>query len=296
MAGAGGFDHNAQSLRVVTRIEGRYAAFDGLNLTWETLEGIAKHNGPLTDREGNGIGRYRDGLPHAIRVHSAQQDLELWSHASAEAQVAAISDDIAYDVHDLDDGLRARMFTLDDIAGLPLVGEALASVRGRYPGLDVPRTVNEVLRLVITLLIEDVVAESTRRAQAAGVASAEDVRALGAPIVAFSDAMRQKEKALKGFLFPRMYRHERVQPHHGRGAGGHPRSVRLFHQPPEGPAALLAGRYRDAGRRAPRPPRLRLHRGHDRPLRPRPTTPASATRHRTCVRRAGNRTRLDPIP
>jgi dGTPase len=210
MAGQGGFDHNAQSLRVVTRIEGRYAAFDGLNLTWETLEGIAKHNGPLTDREGNGIGRYRDGLPHAIRVHSAQQDLELWSHASAEAQVAAISDDIAYDVHDLDDGLRARMFTLDDIAGLPLVGEALASVRGRYPGLDVPRTVNEVLRLVITLLIEDVVAESTRRAQAAGVASAEDVRALGAPIVAFSDAMRQKEKALKGFLFPRMYRHERV--------------------------------------------------------------------------------------
>ncbi len=210
MAGQGGFDHNAQSLRVVTRIEGRYAAFDGLNLTWETLEGIAKHNGPLTDREGNGIGRYRDGLPHAIRVHSAQQDLELWSHASAEAQVAAISDDIAYDVHDLDDGLRARMFTLDDIAGLPLVGEALASVRARYPGLDVPRTVNEVLRLVITLLIEDVVAESTRRAQAAGVASAEDVRALGAPVIAFSDAMREKEKALKGFLFPRMYRHERV--------------------------------------------------------------------------------------
>ncbi|MEP9353362.1 deoxyguanosinetriphosphate triphosphohydrolase [Xanthobacter sp. KR7-65] len=210
MAGQGGFDHNAQSLRVVTRIERRYAAFDGLNLSWETLEGIAKHNGPLTDRAGNGIGRYRDGLPHAIRAHTALQDLELWSHASAEAQVAAISDDIAYDVHDLDDGLRARMFTLDDIAGLPLVGEALGEVRARYAALDVPRTVNEVLRRVITCLIEDVVEESGRIAQEAGVACADDVRALGRPVIAFSDGMRQKEKALKGFLFPRMYRHERV--------------------------------------------------------------------------------------
>ncbi|MDI4657601.1 deoxyguanosinetriphosphate triphosphohydrolase [Xanthobacter autotrophicus] len=210
MAGQGGFDHNAQSLRVVTRIERRYAQFDGLNLTWETVEGIAKHNGPLTDREGRGIGRYLGGLPHAIEVYSAQQDLELWSHASAEAQVAAISDDIAYDVHDLDDGLRAHMFTLDDLAGLPLVGEALGEVRGLYPGLGVARTVNEVLRRVITRLIEDVVAEGTRRAEAAGVASAADVRALDHPVIAFSDAMGQKEKALKAFLFPRMYRHERV--------------------------------------------------------------------------------------
>ncbi|MFG1304342.1 deoxyguanosinetriphosphate triphosphohydrolase [Xanthobacter autotrophicus] len=211
MAGHGGFDHNAQSLRVVTRIERRYAQFDGLNLTWETLEGIAKHNGPLTGRDGRGIGRYLGGLPHAIEVHSAQQDLELWSHASAEAQVAAISDDIAYDVHDLDDGLRAHMFTLDDLAGLPLVGEALGEVRGLYPGLGVARTVNEMLRRVITRLIEDVVAEGSRRAGMAGVASAQEVRALDHPVIAFSDAMRQKEKALKAFLFSRMYRHERVE-------------------------------------------------------------------------------------
>ncbi|QRG05300.1 deoxyguanosinetriphosphate triphosphohydrolase [Xanthobacter dioxanivorans] len=210
LKGQGGFDHNAQSLRVVTRIERRYAQFDGLNLTWETLEGIAKHNGPLTDRQGRGIGRYRDGLPHAIRVHSAQQDLELWSHASAEAQAAAIADDIAYDVHDFDDGLRAGMFTLDDLAELPLLGEAIAEVRQRYRGLDLPRTVNEVFRRVITRLIEDVVAESERRADAAGVASAEAVRALDGPVVGFSPAMREKEKAVKGFLFPRMYRHERV--------------------------------------------------------------------------------------
>ncbi|MFG1344512.1 deoxyguanosinetriphosphate triphosphohydrolase [Xanthobacter autotrophicus DSM 431] len=210
MAGQGGFDHNAQSLRVVTRIERRYAQFDGLNLTWETLEGIAKHNGPLTDRDGNGIGRYRDGLPHAISVHSALQDLELWSHASAEAQVASISDDIAYDVHDFDDGLRAGFFTLDDISEIPLIGEAVAEVRGRYPGLGVARTANEVFRRVITRLIEDVVAETDRRAAAAGVASADAVRALGAPLAAFSDEMREKERAVKGFLFPRMYRHERV--------------------------------------------------------------------------------------
>ena len=210
MAGQGGFDHNAQSLRVVTRIERRYALFDGLNLTWETLEGIAKHNGPLTDREGRGIGRYAGGLPHAIKVHTEQQDLELWSHASAEAQVAAISDDIAYDVHDFDDGLRAGMFTLDDLAGIPLVGEAIGEVRALYPGLGTGRTVNEVFRRVITRLIEDVVEETGRRAQAAGVGSAQEVRALDHPIVAFSPRMRDKEKAVKGFLFPRMYRHERV--------------------------------------------------------------------------------------
>jgi len=210
LAPYGGFDHNAQSLRVVTRVERRYALFDGLNLTWETLEGIVKHNGPLTDRAGRGIGRYADGLPHAVQVHSAQQDLELWTHAGPEAQVAAIADDIAYDVHDLDDGLRAGMFDLADVAALPLAGEALAEVQVRYPGLDIPRTVNEMLRRVITRLIEDVVAQTAIRAAEAGVASAGDVRLLGRPLVAFSPGMAQAEKALKGFLYPRMYRHERV--------------------------------------------------------------------------------------
>src|ERR1700721_731062 len=119
----GGFDHNAQTLRVVTALEHRYPDFDGLNLTWETLEGVVKHNGPLTDREGEPIGRYRRrGLPHAIRVHARSQDLELWSWPGAEAQVAALADDIAYDAHDIDDGLRADLFTLDDIAVVPIVG------------------------------------------------------------------------------------------------------------------------------------------------------------------------------
>ncbi len=210
MAGHGGFDHNAQSLRVVTRIERRYAEFDGLNLTWETLEGIVKHNGPLTDREGRGIGHYAGGLPHAIAVHSAQQDLELWSHAGPEAQVAALADDIAYDVHDLDDGIRARMFTLDELEPLPLVGEAIREVRARYPDIEMPRAVNEVLRRVITRLILDVVRQGEAAAAEAGVSSAQEVRRLGRTLITFSPEMGEAEKALKGFLYPHMYRHERV--------------------------------------------------------------------------------------
>ncbi len=208
----GGFDHNAQSLRVVTRIERRYARFDGLNLTWETLEGIAKHNGPLTDREGNGIGRYAStGLPHAFAAYNELQDLELWSHAGAEAQVAAIADDIAYNVHDLDDGIRARMFTLDDLTTLPLVGDAVVEVRTLYPGLDMPCAVGEVLRRVITRFIEDVVLESENRVLQAGVESAQDVRALGRPIIGFTPEVTKAEQSLKGFLYPQMYRHARVE-------------------------------------------------------------------------------------
>ena len=133
---AGGFDHNAQTLRVVTSLERRYAAFDGLNLTWETLEGLAKHNGPLTDRAGAAIGRYREhGLPIGIRRCQDAVDLELWSFPSAEAQVAALADDIAYDAHDIDDGLRADLFTLDDLSELPLLREILAEIRRQSPNL-----------------------------------------------------------------------------------------------------------------------------------------------------------------
>src|SRR4030088_1969030 len=130
LARYGGFDHNAQTLRVVTALERRYPAFDGLNLTWETLEGLVKHNGPLTDRDGRAIGRHRErGLPHGIAQYQRVQDLELWSLASAEAQVAALADDIAYDAHDIDDGLRAGLFALDDLAGVPFVGGLLRNVR-----------------------------------------------------------------------------------------------------------------------------------------------------------------------
>ncbi|WP_332119626.1 deoxyguanosinetriphosphate triphosphohydrolase [Azorhizobium caulinodans] len=210
MADYGGFDHNAQSLRVVTRLERRYAGFDGLNLTWETLEGIAKHNGPLTDRSGKPLGAAGDVLPHAIVAHSAVQDLELWTHAGPEAQVAAISDDIAYDVHDLDDGLRAGLFHLDELEALPLVGAVLAEVRASWPSLETGRVIHEVMRRLITRFVEDVVCETETRARAAKVRSSFDVRMAGAPLVAFSAGMRTAEAAVKGFLFPHMYRHARV--------------------------------------------------------------------------------------
>lgn len=199
MAGYGGFDHNAQSLRVVTRLENRYPSFDGLNLTWETLEGIVKHNGPLAGP-----------LPHAIEVHAEKQDLWLWSWASAEAQVAAISDDIAYDVHDLDDGLRAGLFDIEEFADLPLVGDIIAQIRECFPGLDRARFIHEIGRRMITALIEDVVGETCRRAAQAEPQSADAVRRLGRTLVGFSAPVAEAERAVKAFLFPRMYRHPRV--------------------------------------------------------------------------------------
>lgn len=207
----GGFDHNAQALRIVTDLERRYAGFDGLNLTWETLEGLVKHNGPLTDRDGAGIGHYaKSGVPAAILAYDRFQPLELWSQPSAEAQVAALADDIAYDAHDIDDGLRADLFTLDDIAAVPLVGDIVREIAAAYPGIEHGRRVHEVVRRLITRMIEDVIAESGRRAGAAQPASAEQVRHAAAPLVAFSPAMAQVDAAIKGFLRPRMYRHTRV--------------------------------------------------------------------------------------
>jgi dGTPase len=208
---AGGFDHNAQTLRVVTALERRYAAFDGLNLTWETLEGLVKHNGPLTDRSGAPVERYRaGGLPHAIRTYAACQDLELWSFASAEAQVAALADDIAYDAHDLDDGLRAGLFALDDLVGIAVAGQQLAKIRAGHPALDGTRAVHELGRALITAMIEDVIAETAARLRALAPASADAVRHAAAPVVAFSSEMAAADRAIKNFLLPRMYRHARV--------------------------------------------------------------------------------------
>jgi dGTPase len=207
----GGFDHNAQTLRVVTALERRYAAFDGLNLSWETLEGLVKHNGPLTDRAGQPIGRYRErGVPQAIRDYGRCQDLELWSFASAEAQVAAIADDIAYDAHDIDDGFRADLFALDDLAAVPLARDILGDVGRRYPHLEEVRLVRELVRQLITLLIEDVVAHTGGRLRALAAASSQDVRHAEAPIGGFSGAMAEADRAIKGFLYPRMYRHPRI--------------------------------------------------------------------------------------
>jgi dGTPase len=211
LAGHGGFDHNAQTLRVVTSIERRYAEFDGLNLCWETLEGIVKHNGPLTDRAGRALGRYAEGgIPAALRLYGERQDLELWSHPSAEAQVAAIADDIAYDAHDMDDGLRAELFQLDDLAKVALVGDVLEEIRATYPGLETPRLVHELIRRVITRMIEDVVGESEGRLAALAPRSVQDVRDAGAMVVGFSPAMAAADAAIKAFLYPRMYRHPRI--------------------------------------------------------------------------------------
>jgi dGTPase len=211
LADFGGFDHNAQTLRVVTAIERRYPAFDGLNLTWETLEGIVKHNGPLTDPEGNAAGKYAEsGVPQIIADYNAMHDLALWSHAGAEAQVAAIADDIAYDAHDLDDGLRADLFSLADLTDMPVIGGLLREVKEQYPGIDPSRLTHELVRRLIGRLIEDVLAESMRRLGAAAPTSADEVRAAGSAMIGFSPMMAATDRAIKAFLWTNMYRHPRV--------------------------------------------------------------------------------------
>jgi dGTPase len=211
LAAFGGFDHNAQTLRVVTTLERRYPAFDGLNLTWETLEGLAKHNGPLTDRQGHPVGRYRErGVPETILEYSRLQDLQLWSFPGAEAQVAAIADDIAYDAHDIDDGLRAELFSLEDIATVALPGKIIGEIRSVYPHLDAARLVHEFIRRLIGLLIEDVTAQTRRRLDTLAPRSIEEVRNASSPVAAFSPAIGEADRAIKAFLKTRMYRHGRV--------------------------------------------------------------------------------------
>ncbi|HEX3710448.1 MAG TPA: deoxyguanosinetriphosphate triphosphohydrolase [Pseudolabrys sp.] len=211
MRDVGGFDHNAQTLKIVTELERRYAQFDGLNLTWETLEGLVKHNGPLTDRAGKPLGRYAaSGVPKPIHDYSRIDNLELWSFASAEAQVAALSDDIAYDAHDIDDGLRADLFTLDDIAAVPIIAAIVRDIDRSHAALDPTRRAHETVRGLITRMIEDVIAETGLRLAAGKFGSAADIRHAAAPVAAFSPAMAQADKDIKAYLYPRMYRHARV--------------------------------------------------------------------------------------
>lgn len=202
----GGFDHNDQTLRVVVLLEQRYADFDGLNLTWETLEGLVKHNGPLTGKKSA-----HAPLPVTIAGFTAKMDLELDSYAGPEAQVAAIADDIAYDNHDVDDGLRAKLFSLESLAeAVPHVGETFAAVSRQYPAIESNRLIQEVVRRLIDGMVNDVLGETRRRLRKADPVSAADIRALGEPVVAFSDAMVQKDRAIKSFLFENMYRHPSV--------------------------------------------------------------------------------------
>jgi dGTPase len=207
----GGFDHNAQTLRVVTALEHRYPEFDGLNLSWESLEGIVKHNGPLRARDGKAAGRYRDrGIPPAISEYVRTYDLELWSFASLEAQVAAIADDIAYDAHDIDDGLRAGLFTVDDLKIMPLTAGMIAEIARHYPALDDDRRGAELVRELISYLIGAVVSEARRRLDLARPKSADDVRNHGEVMIAFPAGVAEAEAEIKSFLKLRMYRHPRV--------------------------------------------------------------------------------------
>jgi dGTPase len=207
----GGFDHNAQTLRVVSSLEHRYPEFDGLNLSWESLEGIVKHNGPLTERNGVAAGRYRGrGIPAGIAEYNTRYDLELWSFASLEAQVAAIADDIAYDAHDIDDGLRAGLFTVDDLKIMPLTANIIAEIGRRYPALDDDRRGAELVRELISYLIGSAITEARRRLDAARPQSVDDVRNLGEVLIAFPAEAAQAETEIKSFLRERMYRHPRV--------------------------------------------------------------------------------------
>ena len=191
----GGFDHNAQAMRIVTKLERHYAEFDGLNLTWETLEGLAKHNGPVTGP-----------LPIALDEVNTAWDLELSTYASAEAQVAAIADDVAYSHHDLHDGLRSGLFSEDDLKELPVTGPAFAEVDTLYPGLEKMRRRHEALRRVFGRMVEDVLAVAQNRLAAAQPKSAEEIRALGGTVIRFSKPMFQELKVVRSFLFTRMYR------------------------------------------------------------------------------------------
>ncbi|MCR9256090.1 MAG: deoxyguanosinetriphosphate triphosphohydrolase [Alphaproteobacteria bacterium] len=208
-ASYGGFDHNVQTLRTLTRLEQRYADFDGLNLTWETLEGTVKHNGPLSGPHADPE-KTPDGVPTGIQDFDRQFSLDLDGFASLEAQVAALADDIAYNNHDLDDGLRAGLFTLDDLMDLPPVGPVLRQVRETYGDIEPSRLIHEMVRRVINLMVTDVLAETRRRLDEAKPDSADAVRAQPRPMVAFSERMAADNDILRRFLFTRMYRHYKV--------------------------------------------------------------------------------------
>ena len=193
MAGAGGFDHNAHAIRLLTRLESPYPRFAGLNLSWETLEGLAKHNGPVADP------------PWALAETDCAFPLDLSTWPGLEAQVAAVADDVAYDNHDVDDGLRARLFELDDLLEVPLVRRGWESVRARHPDLPAGRLLPELVRDQIGAMVNDILAETRRRIADAGVETAEDVRAAGRALAGFSEPMAAEERRLKAFLYERMY-------------------------------------------------------------------------------------------
>ncbi|MGR4841525.1 deoxyguanosinetriphosphate triphosphohydrolase [Rhizobium sp. LARHSG275] len=199
----GGFDHNAQSLRIVTKLERRYAEFDGINLTWESLEGLVKHNGPLLTPDGVGT---HGPVPQPILDYCELHDLELASYASLEAQVAAIADDIAYNTHDIDDGLRSGYLTFDMLEEIPFLAGLMAEVRERYPHLEPSRFTHEIMRRQITRMVEDVIGVAQQRLSLLRPESADDIRGAGQVIATFSERMAETDRQIKAMLFKRIYR------------------------------------------------------------------------------------------
>ncbi|WP_342363401.1 deoxyguanosinetriphosphate triphosphohydrolase [Terrarubrum flagellatum] len=211
MSAFGGFDHNAQALRIVTRLEARYADFDGLNLTWEALEGLVKHNGPLLTASGSPTPRYaKDGVPLAVLEYDEKQALGLTQFAGLEAQVAALADDVAYNAHDIDDGLRAGLFDVGDLRVVPFLARLLDEIEAWRPGLERTRVIHELVRRVITLMVEDLGSQTARNVEASVPRTADDIRTAEGPVAAFSTDMAEAEKAVKNFLYATMYRHPEV--------------------------------------------------------------------------------------
>ncbi len=254
----GGFDHNAQSLRIVTKLERRYAEFDGINLTWESLEGLVKHNGPLLTPEGVGT---RGPVPQPILDYCELHDLELATYASLEAQVAAIADDIAYNTHDIDDGLRSGYLTFDMLEEIPFLAGLMAEVRERYPHLEASRFTHEIMRRQITRMVEDVIGVAQQRLSLLHPESAADIRAAYQVIASFSEGMAETDRQIKAMLFKRIYRNPDIMRIRLKRRPDRHRSLRRLHGQSEGDAKPLLGRsYRRSVRCAEGSPCRRLSR------------------------------------
>lgn len=211
MRAYGGFDHNAQALKIVTQLERRYPDFDGLNLSWETLEGLVKHNGPLLNADGTPTAKYKaKGIPEAILAYDRFNPLHLASFAGPEAQVAALSDDIAYNTHDIDDGLRAGLFTLDELNNVPFLEDILDEIKTLWPDLDQTRTVHELMRRLITRFVEGTIRESERALRPFQNKSVEDIRGASDALIRFPSDLQEADRAIKKLLFERVYRHDSV--------------------------------------------------------------------------------------
>ncbi|MDS7597198.1 deoxyguanosinetriphosphate triphosphohydrolase [Agrobacterium tumefaciens] len=236
----GGFDHNAQSLRIVTKLERRYAEYDGINLTWETLEGLVKHNGPLIDANGEGI---KGPVPLPIIEYCQLQDLEIGSYASLEAQVAAIADDIAYNTHDIDDGLRAGYLTFDMLEEVPFLSGLMAEVRAKYPKLDDDRFAHEIMRRQITRMVEDVIGVAQHNLERLKPKSAADVRGADLTVATFSPAMAETDRQIKKLLFGHIYRNPEIMRIR---AGATQIVTDLFHRYMETPAEMQSHYWVDS--------------------------------------------------